>query len=314
MDRRSIVIALGGNAISTDSQDTIHDEFRNTRNSLQYLRPLIDERALMVITHGNGPQVGKQLRRMELSLSVLPEMPLGVLVADTQGSMGYMIEQSMQNWLQDQGVDRSVVTVLTQVLVDGHDPALLEPTKFIGQFFSVEQAMHFRQKLGWVLREDSGRGWRRVVGSPEPLEIINLGVIRDLMQAGTIVIAGGGGGIPCCIDDRGHLEGIDAVIDKDRCSALLANQLGVPELLMLTKVPRVAVNYGKPDEVLLDRMSVDEAREHLAAGQFPPGSMGPKVESAIRFIEGGGERCVITDFDGVEEALRGRGGTSITAG
>jgi carbamate kinase len=312
MSARTIVIALGGNAISTRSSDTIYDEFANTRASLQALKPLFDAGLRLVITHGNGPQVGKLLRRVELTLNVVPETPLGVLVADTQGSIGYMIEQSLQNWLHDNAIDRPVATLLTQVLVDPKDPALLEPTKYVGQFFSLEEAMQFRQDHGWTLREDSGRGWRRVVGSPKPLEIINIQVLRSLVEAGVIVIAGGGGGIPCYLDEQGHLEGVDAVIDKDRCSALMANQLGAKELMILTGVPRVAVDFGKATQRELERLSVAEARRGLTEGQFPAGSMGPKIESAIQFIEGGGERCVITDFSGVADALEGGGGTWIT--
>jgi carbamate kinase len=312
MSRRTIVIALGGNAISTRSSDTIYDEFANTRASLRALKPLFAAELDLVITHGNGPQVGKLLRRVELALKVVPETPLGVLVADTQGSIGYMIEQSLQNYLHDNGIERPVATLLTQVLVDPKDPALLEPTKFVGQFFSLEEAMQFRQELGWTLREDAGRGWRRVVGSPRPLEIINVGVLKRLVAAGVIVIAGGGGGIPCYLDERGHFEGVDAVIDKDRCSALLAAQLGARELMILTGVPRVAVDFGKPTQRELDRLTVAEARAGLAQGQFPAGSMGPKIESAIQFLEGGGESCVITDFSGVADALHGRGGTFIT--
>jgi carbamate kinase len=312
MSRRTIVIALGGNAISTRSSDTIYDEFANTRASLRALKPLFAAELDLVITHGNGPQVGKLLRRVELALKVVPETPLGVLVADTQGSIGYMIEQSLQNYLHDNGIERPVATLLTQVLVDPKDPALLEPTKFVGQFFSLEEAMQFRQELGWTLREDAGRGWRRVVGSPRPLEVINVGVLKRLVAAGVIVIAGGGGGIPCYLDERGHFEGVDAVIDKDRCSALLAAQLGARELMILTGVPRVAVDFGKPTQRELDRLTVAEARAGLAQGQFPAGSMGPKIESAIQFLEGGGESCVITDFSGVADALHGRGGTFIT--
>jgi len=310
---RTLVIALGGNAISTRSSDTIYDEFANTRQSLRALRPVFESGRPVVLTHGNGPQVGKQLRRVELSLSVVPETPLGVLVADTQGSIGYMIEQSLQNLLHDLGLAREVATVLTQVVVDPRDPALLEPTKFIGQFFSVDEAMQARQDYGWTLREDAGRGWRRVVGSPQPLEIVNLGAVRRLLEGGAVVIAGGGGGIPCYVDERGHLEGVDAVVDKDRCSALLAARLGAKELLILTGVPRVAVDFGRPAQRAVERMTVAEARVWLAEGQFPAGSMGPKIESAIRFVEGGGERCAITDFSGVEDVLAGRGGTWVEA-
>lgn len=312
MTNSPLVIALGGNAISTRSSDTIHDEFANTRNSLQALRPVFLQGRNVVITHGNGPQVGKQLRRVELSLKEVSEAPLGVLVADTQGSIGYMIEQSLQNYLFDLGLERQVATLLTQVIVDPKDPALLEPTKFIGQFFSIEEAMQFRQDFGWVLREDSGRGWRRVVGSPKPHEIVNIRVIRSLVEAGTVVIAGGGGGIPCYLDENGHLEGVDAVIDKDRCSALMANQLGAAELMILTGVPRVAVNFGKPDQRDLEQLNLRDAKRMLAAGEFPAGSMGPKIEAAVTFIEGGGERCIITDFSGIADAIEGRGGTFLT--
>jgi carbamate kinase len=311
--KRTVVVAFGGNAISTNSKDTIADEFRNTRTSLQALEPLIQDDISLVLTHGNGPQVGKKLRRVELALTVVPETPLGVLVADTQGSIGYMIEQTMMNWLVDHKKHVPVATVLTQVLVDPKDPALVEPTKFVGQFFTTDEAMRFRQDLGWILREDAGRGWRRVVGSPQPLEIANILCIKQLLEAGSIVIAAGGGGIPCFLDPKGHLEGLDAVIDKDRASALLANQLGAEELLILTGVHRVCIHFGSPEQKNIDQLTVAEAKEFLAQGHFPAGSMGPKMEAAIQFIEGGGKRCVITDFDGIEDALSGTGGTFLTA-
>ncbi|MCA9785369.1 MAG: carbamate kinase, partial [Candidatus Cloacimonetes bacterium] len=194
-----------------------------------------------------------------------------------------------------------------------HDPALIEPTKFVGQAWSVEEAMALREERGWVLREDKSRGWRRVVGSPQPLEVVNAPEIRTLLDSGAIVIAGGGGGIPCYRETDGSLEGVDAVIDKDRLSALLANQVGAPELYILTGVSRVALNFGTPDVELLDSLSVSRARELHAAGHFPAGSMGPKVDAAIQFIEGGGKRCLITDFAGLAQALEGGGGTWITA-
>jgi carbamate kinase len=311
MEKRCLVLALGGNALSQNSMDSIHDEFQNTRKSLKYLLPVFEEDVDIVITHGNGPQVGKKLRRVELSLRQLPETPLGVLVADTQGSIGYMIEQSLINWMYDHQINRQVSTLLTQVLVDSSDPALMEPSKFIGQFYNIDEAMHFRQENGWTLREDSGRGWRRVVGSPRPLEIINIKTIRSLVRSGIVVIAGGGGGIPCFYNKDGHLDGVDAVIDKDRCSALLGNQVEADELFMITGVNRVAINFGKANEERLEKISCSQALELLAEGHFPAGSMGPKIESAVEFIQNGGKKCVITDFNGLESALNGSGGTFI---
>jgi carbamate kinase len=308
----TLVVALGGNAISASSKADIHEEFANTRESIRNLRPLLDQGIRLIITHGNGPQVGNRLLSTELSWGKVPAIPLGVLVADTQGSIGYMIEQCLRNDLIRRGQgQRRVATVITQVLVDPHDPALIEPTKFVGQPYTVEQAMALREERSWVLREDKGRGWRRVVGSPRPLDVINAPEIRSLLDSGAIVIAGGGGGIPCYREADGTLEGVDAVIDKDRLSALLANQVGAPELYILTGVSRVALGFGTPEQETLDTLTVARARELAAAGHFPAGSMGPKVEAAIQFIEGGGRRCLITDFAGMAEALAGGGGTWI---
>jgi carbamate kinase len=310
----TLVVALGGNAISSSSNASIHEEFANTRESIRNLRPLLDAGVRLIITHGNGPQVGNRLLSTELSWGKVPSIPLGVLVADTQGSIGYMIEQCLRNDLIRRGQGtRTVATVVTQVLVDRHDPALIEPTKFVGQAYTVEQAMALREERQWVLREDKGRGWRRVVGSPRPLEVVNAPEIRTLLDSGAVVIAGGGGGIPCYREDDGTLEGVDAVIDKDRLSALLANQVQAPELYILTGVSRVAIHFGTPDVKYFDTLTVAEARELAAAGHFPAGSMGPKVEAAIQFIEGGGSRCLITDFAGLGEALAGGGGTWIVA-
>ncbi len=313
MDAGTIVVALGGNAISTSGDADIHQEFANTRRSIQHLRPLLESGRPLLLTHGNGPQVGNRLLSTELAFGRIPQIPLGVLVADTQGGIGYMIEQCLRNDMLQRGDERPVATLVTQVIVDPLDPALIEPTKFVGQVYGLEEAMALRESRGWTLREDRGRGWRRVVGSPQPLEVVNAPVIQVLLQNGALVIAGGGGGIPCYLDENGRYEGVDAVIDKDRLSALLANKLGAPELVILTGVSRVATAFGTPEEKRHDRLSVEEAQRFLQQGEFPAGSMGPKIEAALAFLAGGGERCLITDFDGLPEALAGGGGTWLTA-
>ncbi|CAG0940828.1 partial carbamate kinase, partial [Candidatus Brocadiaceae bacterium] len=263
------------------------------------------------ITHGNGPQVGNLLLMVEASRNQVPELTLGVCVADTEGTIGYMIQQSLTNRLRKEGIDRCVVTVLTQVIVDKHDKAFSNPTKPIGPFFTREEAGRFRREKGWHIVEDSHRGYRRVVASPNPLKIVEERAVKTLLEAGSIVIAAGGGGIPVVMKEDGDLEGVDVVIDKDLASAVLARDIKAHCLMMLTGVEHVFLNFKQPSEQALSRLTIKEAQKYLHEGHFPPGSMGPKIQAAMNFLNWGGELAIITSIDNVKEALDGRAGTNI---
>ncbi|RMF54827.1 MAG: carbamate kinase, partial [Calditrichaeota bacterium] len=303
----------GGNAITQpDEQGNIHEQFSNTRNSLEGVLELIRQGHRVLITHGNGPQVGNYLIRVEEASHLVPTLPLGIIVADTQGGMGYMIEQCLQNLLHDHGLNRETACLITQVLVDKHDPSLKNPTKYVGPFYDEERVEELSRTRGWIMKQDPGRGWRRVVPSPQPLEIVEKKIIRTLVENDVILICAGGGGIPVYMEDNGWLEGIDAVIDKDKASAVLARDVGAEELMIFTGVEKVALNFATPQEQLLDTMTVAEARKYLAEGHFPAGSMGPKIEAAIDFLESGGERVVITSIEKSLEAVLGKTGTVIT--
>jgi carbamate kinase len=306
------VIALGGNAISRKGeQDTIANQFRHTRESLAAIIPLVKRGYNLAITHGNGPQVGNAILRVELARDKAPILPLGVCVADTEGGMGYMIAQSLQNRLLREGIDRSVSAILTQVVVDRNDPDLANPSKFIGQFYSQEEAQRFAAERGWVVKRDGDRGWRRVVGSPTPKGIVEGPVIRAMVAGGTIVIAAGGGGIPVYIEGDGTLEGLDVVVDKDRASAVLGREIGAQTLIILTEVDQVAIDYGKPSQRFLSEITSTDAKRYHAKKHFPPGSMGPKIEAAITFLESGGEKVIITSIDSAAAAVDGHAGTVI---
>lgn len=310
---KTAVVALGGNAITRkEVEDTIANQFANTRNTLSGLTALIKQEYNLAVTHGNGPQVGNAILRVELGRGRAPILPLGICVADTEGGMGYMIGQSLFNRLHREKIKRDVVTIITQVEVDQDDPELANPSKFIGQFYSEQEAVLFQTERSWVMKEDSHRGWRRVVASPIPKRIVEGNIIGQLVKSGVIVIAAGGGGIPVYIEKDGTLEGVDAVIDKDRASALLANQIGAEMLVILTGVDKVALNYGTRGEKWIDRMTQAEASRHLQDGQFPAGSMGPKIEAAIDFLKGGGDKVVISSIEKAEEAVFGNAGTIIT--
>ena len=307
-----IVIALGGNAISRPGvPDTIANQFKHTRESLPPIIKMAEEGFKMVITHGNGPQVGNALLRVELTRGKAPDLPLGVLVADTQGRIGYMIEQSLQNGLKKAGVLRDVVTLVTQTLVDKNDPSIMDPKKYVGQFYTKEQAVKMSKECGWTVKKDPGRGWRRVVPSPMPLRVLNSGSIKHLVSQGHIVIAAGGGGAPVFFEEDGTLEGMDAVIDKDRASAVLGNEIGAHTLLILTEADGVYLNFGRSDQRKLRTLSVQEAKDHLEKGQFPTGSMRPKIEAAVRFLEGGGKKVMISSIEEGYLALDGKAGTTI---
>jgi len=309
---KTAVVALGGNAITrSDKEDTIASQFSNTRDSLHPIVELIRDGYKLVITHGNGPQVGNALLRIELARGKAPILPLGLCVADTEGGMGYMIEQSLQNRLRAENINRPVATIITQMIVDKNDPAIDNPSKYIGQFYSEEQAVEFEKSRGWTMKKDSDRGWRRVVPSPKPIRVVEAVTLEKLVNDGTIVIAGGGGGIPVYIDDQGNLEGMDAVIDKDFASAVIGNEIGADILSILTSVDKVAINFHQPNQQLLDKMTVSEAKKHLADGQFPPGSMGPKIKAAIQFLENDGKLVTISDVKDAQNAIKGTAGTRI---
>ncbi|MDI9528903.1 MAG: carbamate kinase [Candidatus Cloacimonadota bacterium] len=312
--KKTAVLALGGNAIiKAGEKGTITQQFANTRDSLGGIVELISQGYRLAITHGNGPQVGNMLRQQEAGEKEgLAPLPLGVLNAATEGTMGYMIEQSLQNKLHLHGIDKQVITLISQVVVDRNDPSMLNPTKYVGStYYSAEQAEELKKTLGWTMREDSGKGFRRVVPSPLPQKIIPADTIKELVKRGEIVIAVGGGGIPIYVEDDGTYEGVDAVIDKDFASALLAINIEADLFVILTGVDKVAVDYGKESQRDLDLMTVAEAKRYYEEKQFPAGSMGPKIKAAIDFIERGGKEVLITSIDRIVEAFAGKTGTRI---
>ncbi|HRY83653.1 MAG TPA: carbamate kinase, partial [Candidatus Cloacimonadota bacterium] len=290
--KKTAVLALGGNAIiKAGEKGTISQQFANTRDSLGGVVELIKQGYALAITHGNGPQVGNLLRQQEAGEKEgLAPLPLGVLNAATEGTMGYMIEQSLQNRLLINGIRKDVITIVSQVVVDKNDPSMLNPTKFVGStYYTKEQADELHSSLGWSLKEDSGKGYRRVVPSPMPKEIIPANIVKYIVDSGNIAIAVGGGGIPIYIEADGSYEGVDAVIDKDFASALLALEIDADLFVILTGVDRVAINFGKPEQQDLASMTVSEARKHYEDKQFPAGSMGPKILAAIDFLQRGGK-------------------------
>jgi carbamate kinase len=312
LHQKTAVVALGGNAITRPGvPDTIANQFHHTRQSLSGIIELIRDGYNLVITHGNGPQVGNALLRVELARGKAPILPLGICVADTEGGMGYMIEQCLQNGLIREKLNRPVVTIVTQVVVDRDDPSLKNPSKFVGQFYRQQEAEILAAESGWTVKIDSDRGWRRVVGSPKPLTIVNSQTIKSLVENGVVVIAAGGGGIPVYVEDDGSYEGVDAVIDKDRASTVLAKDIGADQLIFLTDAPKVCLNFGTPQQQPLDRMTLSEAKQYLAEGHFPPGSMGPKIEGAIDFLEHGGKRVLVAAIPQVLDAMHQRAGTEI---
>ncbi|KLK88943.1 carbamate kinase [Methanoculleus sediminis] len=307
-----VVIALGGNAILQHRETgTAEDQFENVRKASRHIAEIAAEGYAVAVTHGNGPQVGDILLRNELAKEILPPMPLDVCGAESQGMIGYMLQQSLQEALREAGLDRPVATVLTQTLVDGDDPAFESPEKPIGPFYTPMQAKKLQEEKGWRMVRIPGQGYRRVVPSPRPIALVEERAIVRLVSAGAIVIAAGGGGVPVVSDGRGALRGVEAVVDKDYTAAILARLVGAEDLLILTDVERVALNYGRPDRQEIGEMTVREARSHLAAGQFPPGTMGPKIEAAVGFLEAGGERAIIASLEEASTALAGRAGTRI---
>ncbi|MCH8327854.1 MAG: carbamate kinase [Candidatus Marinimicrobia bacterium] len=309
---RTVVIALGGNALSPHSAlGTIAEQFAHTRDALRQIMPFVREGYNVAIAHGNGPQVGDELRRVELAAGKVPVLPLGICVAATQGTIGYMVEQSLQNALLDADIHRDVVTFISQVIVDRNDPALAEATKFIGHRFNQADAERLAAQYGWSIAQQEPDIWRRVVPSPQPIRINNARSIRKLVESGSIVITVGGGGIPAFVMENGHFEGVDAVIDKDLAAAVLGAEIGAQDLYILTDVDGVYLNFGTDRQTPIAAMTVSEAQAYLAQGQFPAGTMGPKIEAAIRFLQSGGQRVVITGIGSVTEAMQHRSGTVI---
>ncbi len=305
------VVALGGNAIlRRGDRGTITEQFARTRQSLVGIVELIRDGYRLAITHGNGPQAGNELLRVERARDLVPELPLGIIDAGTEGWMGYMIQQSLGNRLHWEGISRRVVTIPTQVIVDPNDPEFATPTKPIGPFYDEAHAKQL-QAQGVLVHEDAGRGFRRVVPSPNPLEIVEKETIAELVAAGVVVIAAGGGGIPVYRREDGSLEGVDAVIDKDLASAVLARDIHAETLLILTNVDRVYLDFGTLQQRGVERMNISEAEGYLSEGQFPSGSMGPKVRAAIDFIESGGSQVIITSLELARESLVGKAGTRI---
>jgi carbamate kinase len=307
------MIAMGGNSL-LDPQlpPTVENQFAVTARAVVPIAELISRGEHLVLTHGNGPQVGFMQLRVELAKTQMHEVPLDSLVADSQGAIGYMIQRDLREELRRRGVNAEVATIVTEVEVDPKDRAFAEPTKPIGKFYSEEVATQLRTERGWDMVEDSHRGWRRVVPSPSPISIVQLDTIRRMVNSGVTTIACGGGGIPVMKDESGHIRGLEAVIDKDRASALLAVQLGVKRLFITTGVDAVYRDYlDKEKRTRLPEVSMSELRAMIEAGQFPPGSMGPKVEAALYFLERGGEEVVICHPEALIEAFLGNAGTRI---
>lgn len=314
MKIQRIVIALGGNAIQNKGEKgTYAEQLANVTRTMEAVVPLVrDEKTQVIITHGNGPQVGAIMIQQQASAAKLPEMPMHMCGAMTQGQIGYLIQMSLRNLLEKGRIAKEVATIITQTVVDEKSDGFRNPSKPVGPHYTEEQARQIAARDGFVFREDAGRGWRRVVPSPRPLRLAEIGTIRALADRGTVVIASGGGGIPV-VDKSGSLEGVDAVIDKDRAAALLANELGAGILVILTAVEKVALSYGKPDEKKLDRMNVSQACRYLEEGHFAPGSMGPKIEAAISYLEKNNKgRVIITHAHTLTDALAGKNGTVIT--
>jgi len=313
MNQKTIVIALGGNAITREFEEgNIYQQFANTRRSLEGVVELAVLGYKIAVTHGNGPQVGQYMIRVDESLNLVPPVPLGVIVADVEGGMGYMIGQTMMNKLKTRNVSRRVVTVITQVLVNKNDPSILDPDKFVGSFYTENDARKLAEERGWLMKPFANRGWRRVVPSPIPIEIIEKDVICELVNKDYIVIAAGGGGIPVYYEDDGRLEGVDAVVDKDRTAAILAKDIGADELIILTDTDYVYLNFGTSRQQKLTSITVEQAQKYYDDGHFPPGSMGPKIEAAIQFVQSGGKRTIITSIDNAKESVTGNTGTLIS--
>lgn len=314
MGSRIAVVAIGGNSLIKDRMhQTVRDQYVAAQETCRHIVALIREGWDVAVGHGNGPQVGFILRRSELAAHELHEVPLDVCGADSQGAIGYALQQNLHNELRRHGLAKQAVTVVTQVEVAADDPAFRHPSKPIGSFMDEEQAKLRRERDGWDLVEDANRGWRRVVSSPAPLRIVELEAVKRLIEAGMVVITVGGGGIPVVAGEQGDLEGVAAVIDKDLASSLLATELGAELLVISTAVERVALDFGRPEQRWVDHLTLDEAKGYLAEGvHFAAGSMAPKVEAIVGYLERGGTEALVTNPENVERALAGETGTRFT--
>ena len=308
------VVAFGGNALlRPEDRGTQEEQIARAKQAARWLAEIVRYGYKLIVVHGNGPQVGNILVQAEEASTKIPPQSLDVCVAQTEGSIGFMLQQAIRNRLESIGAGGEVVTVLTEVEVDATDIAFKRPTKPIGPFFTRYRAEALERDLGWTMREDSGRGWRHVVPSPRPLRILNVNTIANMLQTAAVVIAAGGGGIPVVKGRDGQWRGIEAVIDKDFASSLIASELKADLFIVLTGVPKVAIDFNKPTQQFVPKMTVAEAEKHLADGQFPPGSMGPKIEASIQFVRATGRQVLITDVDVLREALEGKDGTLIVA-
>jgi carbamate kinase len=311
-DAPLVVIAIGGNSLIKDREHMdVLAQYRAAGETSQYIVPIVKQGYRVLVTHGNGPQVGFVLLRSELARDVIHQVPLANCVADTQGSIGLQIAQCLQNEFLLQGVEQQVVALVTQSVVDERDPSFSPPSKPIGPFMTEEEGRQHGRDDGWRVGEDAGRGWRRLIASPTPLEIIELPAIRMLLDSGVLVIAAGGGGVPVVYKPDGTLRPRPAVIDKDAASCLLASELGASTFILSTDVDKVALNFGTPEHVDIDRMNMADCRRYLEEGHFAPGSMRPKIESALKFLQQGGEEVIITQPHHLEGALQGIYGTHI---
>ncbi len=312
MNKKIALIAFGGNAILSDNQRGLQSEqMKNSQKAAQLMVQIVKKGYELIIVHGNGPQVGNILIQMEEAVNKIPPFSLEVCDAMTEGSMGFMLEMALVNELRKNSLDKEVATLITQVVVDRDDPAFNNPTKPIGPFYSKYRAQMLAREKKWTMIEDAGRGYRKVVPSPRPIDIVPKQIIHDLVHSGKIVIAAGGGGIPIIINGRGLFQGVEAVIDKDYAASLIAREVGVDLFIILTGVPRVYINFGTPDETPISLMTIQEAQKHLDEGQFPSGSMEPKIKAAMEYIRSGGKEVLITSASHLKAALINRSGTKI---
>lgn len=315
MANKLAVVAIGGNSLIKDnSKVSVEDQYQAAKETAYHIVDMIEAGWDVAIGHGNGPQVGFILRRSEIAAKVegMHEVPLDVCGADSQGAIGYALQQNLQNELRRRGIQKTVTTVVTQVRVDPNDKAFQNPTKPIGSFMDEAEAKRRQKEMGWNVVEDAGRGWRRVVASPIPQEVVELPAVKTLLDAGVVVITVGGGGIPVIRNEKGDLQGVAAVIDKDYASSLLAREINADLMVISTAVEKVALNFGKPDQKWIDRMTLAEAKQYLAEGNhFAKGSMAPKIQAIIWFLEAGGKQALITNPENIGRALKGETGTWI---
>ncbi|PAE42668.1 carbamate kinase [Bacillus sp. 7884-1] len=310
-----VIVAIGGNSLVRDNgRDSVQDQYEAVQETAVNIADMVQEGYNVVVTHGNGPQVGFGLRRSEIANEIagMPDVPLVNCVADTQGGIGYQIQQALTNEFTKRGINKKVATVITQVEVDINDPNFENPTKPVGSFFTLEQAEEMKKEHPeWIFMEDSGRGYRRVVPSPKPIDIVEKEAIKSLVDAGYVVIAAGGGGIPVIKTRENEYLGVDAVIDKDFATSLLAEQVNAETLIITTGVPRVCINFGKPNQLALEKITVEETKQYVLENHFAPGSMLPKIEASLSFLENGGKKVVITNPESLQDAINEKQGTHI---